>query len=240
MATGQTVAKNCAVMLRGRELSTDFNTVAVSRSAETPESTCFKSSTRTRMEGGIEDWAVTLGGLFNDETGAAEEQAHTLLAGSTILGVWPHGNATACNLGYEGECVEPDYSVEAPVEGIVTLSSTWSGSGDIYRTHILKISSACSTAGSASGSTRDYSGSGDVVGVLRCTAGSGASPTLDAIIQHSADDSAWSDLITFAQVTAGSVAEIKHGSSGSRYLRAKWTLAGTGEDFEFMVTAGRT
>lgn len=228
-------------MLRGRELSTDFNTVTISRSAETPDSTCFKSTTRTRMEGGVKDWTVGLGGLFNDETGAAEERAHTLLAGSTILGIWPHNYTTACNLGYEGESVEPDYSVEAPVEGIVTLSSTWSGSGDIYRTHILKTLSACSTAGSASGSTRDYSASGDVVGVLRCTAASGTSPTLDAIIQHSGDDSAWTDLIAFTQMTAGSGCELKSGSvSGSRYLRAKWTLAGTGEDFEFMVTAGRT
>lgn len=237
---GQIVAKNCGVLLRGRKLSTDLNSTTISRNAEAPEATCYEVGTRSRLEAGIKDWSVALAGFFDDQTGAAEERAHTLLAGSTILGVFPAGLTTACEVGFEGECVEPDYSVEAPVEGVVTLSSTWSGSGDLHRTHILKLHSACATAGSAAAASRDFSASAAAVfGVVRCTTASGTTPTLDVIIQESNNDSTWSDLLTFTQITAGSVAEIKSGTSASRYLRAKWTIAGTGADFEFMVTAGQ-
>jgi hypothetical protein len=237
---GQTVSRNAKVLLSGRDFSDDLNTVTVTRNAEAPENTTFKSSTRTRKAAGIKDWAVTFAGLFNDQTGAFEHQAHALLAGSTILGVFPQGVTTACEAGYEGEALEPEYGVESTVEGAVTANAAWSGSGDMHRLFVLKLSSACSTAGSAAGPSRDFTSTdASVTGVVRCTTASGTTPTLDLILQHSNDDSAWSTLITFTQITAGSVAEIKHATGGSRYMRYKWTLGGTNEDFEFMGTAGQ-
>jgi len=238
---GQIVAKDALTMLGGRNISGDLTTVTVSRMVETPESTTHGSNTRQRLPGGIKDWSVALTGLFNDNTGALEQQMDSLMGGSGIIGVFPHGPSSACCAGYEGVSLESEYSIESPVDGVVSLTATWSGSGDCDRTILLMPLSACSTNGSVASSSYDYGGSraGTLTGYLRCTAASGTEELLDVIIQHSADDSAWTNLITFTQVTAGSVVERKEVTSASQYVRAKITIAGSADsEFTLMASMG--
>lgn len=225
------------MILSGQEISTDLNTATVSRSVEVPDASTFQSQDRKRLPNGIFDWNITFAGLFNDNTGAVEERAHTLLGASSIIGVFPAKATTACTVGYEGVPIESDYNVDAPVDGVVAISATWTGSGDIARTYIVQGLAACSTTGSLGGNSRDFSASrANVTAVLRCTTASGTTPTLDVVLQHSGNDSVWSDVLAFTQVTAGSTAELRTATGASRYMRAHRAITGTGADFTYMVT----
>jgi hypothetical protein len=238
---GQITAKDAFVALGGQDISGDLNTATLTRNAETPDGTTFGSNTRQRLTGGIKDWGLTFSGLFNDNTGAVEQQMDALLGGSAIVGMFPHGSSSASCAGYEGVSVAPDYSVTSPVDGVVSVNATWSGSGDCDRTILLHVLSACSTTGSVASASYDASAStaNAVAGYLRITAASGTEPTLDVIIQDSADNSAWSDLITFSQAAAGSAAQRGTAASADRYRRAKITIGGSADvEFTLMTSVG--
>jgi len=230
------------VVLGGRNLSGDINTATLSRSAEAPEVTALGDNTRQRITGGLKDSAFSFAGFFNDNTGALEQQMDALLStGSGVFGLFPHGSTSPCCVGYEGVAIETEYSIESPVDGVVALSATWTGSGPCDRTILLHSLSACSTAGSVASSSYDYGGSraGTLAGYLRVLAGSGADPTLDVKIQHSNNEATWADLITFTQVVAGSVVQRLEVTSASQYVRANITIGGSaGVEFSLMTSMG--
>lgn len=80
------------------------------------------------------------------------------------------------------------------------------------------------------------------IGRLVYTNNSGATPTLDAKIQHSPDGVVWKDLLTFTQATTGSGSEDVHitpttlgGTVIFPQLRAVSTLGGTNPNYDIDV-----
>lgn len=70
---------------------------------------------------------------------------------------------------------------------------------------------------------------------LDVTAASGTLPTLDVIVETSPDGAAnWQTVATFAQKTAVS-SELNVFPGCDRFVRAKWTIGGTGPSFTFSV-----
>lgn len=57
-------------------------------------------------------------------------------------------------------------------------------------------------------------------------------------VQHSTDDSIWSDLATFTSVTAATKERVAFTGTVNRYVRAQWTVTGTGSA-TFAVAIGR-
>lgn len=78
----------------------------------------------------------------------------------------------------------------------------------------------------------------EAVVLLSIGAASGTTPTLDVKIQHSDDNSTWTDLTggAFAQKTAASFAEINI-KNFKRYIRAVHTVGGTTPSFTAAVLA---
>jgi|GEM_PF-1851030 len=238
---GQITGQNAAVLLGSKNVSGDGNSFSVSHTADTPETTAFGDNTRTRL-GGLKDWTMEVSGFFNDDSGHWEEELKDVLGGSSLLGVFP-GGATACKIGYEGTPQTADFSLDTPVDGVVSLGATFSGSGDLWRSYVTTActsgctASACPSAGINTGACAV-----SCQGFLRVTdMTSGSADTLDVKIQDSANDTTYADLITFTQVTTGSVSETK-AASGSReqYIRAQYNIS-TGcavtVSFSFIVSA---
>lgn len=70
---------------------------------------------------------------------------------------------------------------------------------------------------------------------LDVTAASGTAPTLDVIVETSPDGAAnWQTVATFAQKTAVS-SELNVFPGCDRFVRAKWTIAGTTPSFTFSL-----
>ena len=238
---GQRTGQDAAVLLGSKDVSGDGNSFSVSHSADTPETTAFGDNTRTRLPG-LKDWTVEVSGFFNDDSGHLEEELKDLLGGSTLMGVFP-GGATACQIGYEGTPLTSDFSLDTPVDGVVTLAATFSGSGDLWRSY---VTTACTSTCTAAVSYTDGVDTGataiECQGFLRVMdLASGSDDTLVVKIQDSPDDSAYGDLISFTSVTAGSVSETKS-ATGSReqYVRASYNITTAcleTAEFTFIVSA---
>lgn len=72
---------------------------------------------------------------------------------------------------------------------------------------------------------------------LRVPTVSGTSPTLDITVQHSTDNTTYTDLVTFAQVTAA--AELfRTVETVQRYIRAKGVISGTLPSFILTMEMG--
>lgn len=82
---------------------------------------------------------------------------------------------------------------------------------------------------------------GDVVFLLDSAAGTGTSPTLDVTIEDSADNSSFAAITgaAFTQVTGTASAQklVVNKDSARRYVRVKYTIAGTSPSFTFSVNA---
>ena len=139
-----------------------------------------------------------------------------------------------------------DYEIESG-DDATRVSGSAQSDGDVESGPLLHpLGAETATANGASvdltsaaqGSSTATRPSG-AVGHLHVTAASGTTPTLDVIIQHSTDNATWVDLITFTQVTAAGKERIEVTGTVNRYVRAIYTIGGTGPSFTFAVAFAR-
>lgn len=70
---------------------------------------------------------------------------------------------------------------------------------------------------------------------LDVTAASGTFPTLDVVVEDSADGNAWTTLSSFARNTAVGVETIRITNPFHKFIRVKYTIGGTSPSFDFSV-----
>lgn len=75
--------------------------------------------------------------------------------------------------------------------------------------------------------------------LVSSAAGTGTTPTLNIKVQHSEDNSSWSDVSggAFTQITTVASFQEKQIKNVGRYVRAVATIAGTTPSFNFCVIA---
>lgn len=105
-------------------------------------------------------------------------------------------------------------------------------SAQLKAVNVLKLAAAATITENTNGSAVDLRPyDGDVKLVLNASATGGADETLDVKIQHSSDNSSWSDAgVAFAQVTnAAASFQVLNVTAEQfkRYIRAVDTVAGT-------------
>lgn len=72
---------------------------------------------------------------------------------------------------------------------------------------------------------------------LDVTAASGTSPTLDVVIEDSADEVTWNTLATFAQKTAVGKESIRISTPFHKFVRVKYTVGGVTPSFDVSLGA---
>jgi len=121
-ATGQNafitlVDSGCTV----RPLRGDSNSISLSWTADTPESTTYGATTRTRLAG-LKDWTLEFSGFFNDNaTIGVDTVLASVLGAQTEMTFGPAGS-TGGYRKYSGSGIVSDYSVDTPVDGMVAVS----------------------------------------------------------------------------------------------------------------------
>ena len=139
MSSGQMIAKDAFISIEdvgatARTVSGDTNTSSLNRTAETPETTAYGDSTRTRSGSGLLDWTLTAACFFNDTADTGVETVCAAMLGLQTVVVWGPAGSTSTYVKYSGSAILQDYSVESPVEGVTTLSLTLvSSAGSITR-----------------------------------------------------------------------------------------------------------
>tara|TARA_R110000764_G_scaffold100369_1_gene185344 strand:- start:197 stop:532 length:336 start_codon:yes stop_codon:yes gene_type:complete len=88
------------------------------------------------------------------------------------------------------------------------------------------ITTGASLGATTTGNKIDVGSFRDIDMYMSCTAVSGTSPTLDAVVYSSADGTVWIAHTTFTQITAAST-ELKYLNKFGRYIRVVATIGGS-------------
>jgi hypothetical protein len=217
--------------LGGRDASGDISAISPKFNAATHEATTFASAGWSESDPGLLSWSADIAAFHDPAVGGIVEQIDALLGGSGVLSVYD-GAADAIGdsgiLFSSGILESRDQPVN--VADLVKLNGAIKGNGRVgLFGKLLHPKGDETVTGNESSLDNTVSSANGGRANLHVTAITG-SWTIK--VQHSSDNAAWDDLITFTQVTAagGVTAETKEVTGTvNRYLRVTSTedVAGT-------------
>lgn len=140
---------------------------------------------------------------------------------------------------------ETTYETDSPGDDVTGFTfEVWPTSGETPRARVLQpVAGSLAISTNSNGSSLDDLGAAGtttrgLAAALQVINKGGGAGTLTVKVQHSPDQSAWTDLVTFGGKTTKNVAEYQEVTGTvQRYLRALWTL--TGGTWDISVVAGR-
>jgi hypothetical protein len=220
-SSGQVHGKKTRVLLNEFAPSTQIETTTVARSMPAVTTDGYGVDNEENDLKGHIDGSITFSGGYRGAAGEIDTILRTIRASETrgVISIAPSGFAVG-NLVDMGALAITEKGVQSPLQGKAMTSVTAPCDGEVDLGVSLHDTTAETTTfdGTAVDETAATANGG--VGHLHCTAFTGTTGTWK--IQHSPDNSAWSDLIAFAAVTAvGSQRiELAEGTAVERYVRA--------------------
>lgn len=192
---------------------------------------------------GLDNGSASLEGVF-DNTVTAGSQDQTLdaalgAATASVVTLAPEGFALGKRV-ISLEARESTYAISAPVADAVTFGGSWQSDGQVDVGVALHDLTAETATGNSSSVDNTASSSGGASAALHVTANTRDGSTTIKV-QHSVDNSAWVDLITFTAVGAATTTSQRSTVTGTvnRYLRETHTLAGAAGSITYAVAASR-
>jgi len=227
--------KEARVYVNGYDLSGYLTGIKGSNEADTAEVSTFGDSAKERISG-LRDASITGEGVFDGAT-SAEDQVFAAALGvnNGIFTVMPQGD-TLGNRAYGLSAEETSYESDADLGDAVKFSFEAQGNVGNESGVVLRALAAATASGTATGVDGAGTTTQKVYGYLQVTAIAGG--TLTVKVQDSADDSTYTDLLTFSAVSSAHASE-RMAAAGTtrRYTRTIWTLNGGSATFN--VVAGR-
>jgi len=221
--------RNTKVLVGNYDLSSYFNEASASQSVETGETTTYGRDAKTYVVG-LADGTISMSGMFDGDANAVDAVLSSYLGDSAgaVITVAPEGLTVGRRLK-SASTLSTSYEISSPVSDVVSVSAEAQVTGGIGAGVSLRDLTAATTTGTGTAVDNTASSANGGAGVLHVTANShNAGATFK--VQHSADNSTWADLITFTAVSTTTLASERVAVTGTvnRYIRASWTLAGTG------------
>ncbi len=228
------------VYANGYDLSGFLKQFSVSAKADAHEASTFGDTAKDYIAG-LKDATLSAEGVYDGATGAIDAILEAALGDdSSIWTYFPQGESAVGDDGYGFDAVTTGYEVSTPVNDVAVISTEAQGKTGAERVDSLHPLGAETVTGNGTSLDNTASSTNGGAAYLQVTAASGTTPSLTVKIQHSTDNSTWVDLITFTAVTAANQAERKAVTGNvNRYIRATWTISGTGPNFTFSVAFGR-
>lgn len=195
--------------------------------------------TGARFVPGLIDGSVTLNGLFNSAAGDLYEEISQIIGtdNSALVTVFPEG-FTIGKPAFIAVTDLSEWEIPATVTDPVALTITGQPDDGVdwgVSLHALGAETADNTATSVDNAA---SSAGGGVATLHVTAYSGLT-NVAFKVQHSTDNSSWSDLIAFTSVTAVTSERKTVTGTVNRYVRAFWDVTGSGSATFQMAFARR-
>jgi hypothetical protein len=233
-----THGKSTTVYSNGYDLTSYLNSVEITRSVDTAETSTFSLASKTFITGEV-DSQLNFEGLYDDAASASDEILAAALTISTIWTWYPGKLSTANNSGYGFVGIQTGYNPSQTITDAVKIVGSCQGSDDIASRelgaslHVMSQETATGTgtiiddnAGSSANGASAYLQATDVTG------------TAELIIEHSSNATFSADvstLLSFTNISADHTSErIEVTGTVKRYIRASWTLDG-GETLTFNV-----
>lgn len=221
--------KNTKVLIGNYDLSQFLNEASVNQSVETGETTTYGKDAKTYIVG-LSDGTISMGGMFDGQAGATDAVLSSYLGDSAgaVITIAPEGLAHGARVK-SAHTLGTSYEISSPVADVVSVSAEAQVSGGVSPAVSLRDLTSATATGNGTALDNSASSANGGVATLHVTANAhDAGSTFK--VQHSADNSTWADLATFTVVSTTALANERIAVTGTvnRYLRATWTLAGTG------------
>lgn len=242
--------KGTNVLLDEFDLTTYFNSVDVSTSIETAETTSFGATSKSYITG-LRDGTLSLSGMWAADTDGSDEELSAILGAATTPIVTVAYNAgTIGGRATLAKAHETSYSISSPVADVVTVTADFNASTDGTANLTLSIANGVQLS---TGSAIAFGSLGDLSsvdgGASSANGGMGnlhvTANTLDADctikIQDSADDATFADLITFSTVSSATATTEQKAVTGTvaQYLRATASSAASSGSITFHIAFAR-
>lgn len=220
--------KNVNVFINEYDFSTYFNDVSATSTVETSEVSAFGSSAKEYIVG-LLDGTVSLSGMF-DGTATGTDVVFSAVLGSTtkqnvIVAPSGHSNgATAIVL----EADDTSYEVSGAVADVVQTSAEFQSSDGVEHGKILSSGAAISATGNGTSVDNTAASTNGGVGFVSVPTNT-RNGNITVKVQQSADNSTFTDLITFTVVTSTqkTFQRVEVTGTVARYLRVNYTVAGS-------------
>lgn len=225
------------LLINGFDLTAYFKNSNAAGTADTYDTTTYGKRSKVYIPG-LVDATMTAEGLFDIAVAGPDTILAAALAAATspIWTRFPFGDTR----GYRGtgiQGVENRYEITAPHDGVVAVTAAVQsavGPEGIISLHAL----AADASGTTNGTSLDNAAATTNGGVAYLQVTAEAATTATIKVQHSADNSAWVDLVTFVAVTAANnYQRIAVTGTVNRYLR--YTVTATAGTITHQTAFGR-
>lgn len=221
--------KSVKVFVDEFDFSSYFNDVSASTTVETAETSTFGSDAKEYITG-LVDGTVSLSGMFEGtaDTGT-DDYFSSVLGGATkqkvIVATEGHAN------GGRAVMLESDntsYEVSGAIADVVQASAEFQSSEGVEHGVILSSGAAVTATGNGTSVDNGAATTNGGVGYLSVPTNT-RNGNVTVKIQASADNSTFTDLITFTVVssTAKTSQRVEVTGTVARYLRVNYTVAGS-------------
>lgn len=233
------------VLLNSGDFTGYLNDVSSSGEIDATETTVFGNSNK-QFIAGLAEGKISLGGLFDGGSGAADSLAATMRANAIS-----NGTDVICTYGMEGltdgkrchfaEGVLTSYEVSSAVGDVNEAKYEITADGGVDSGLVLEGQQSVATGTTTNGTGYDHgaSTSGGLVAVLHVTANANANSTTFKV-QHSVDNTTYTDLATFTVVTTAALSfqRVLVAGTVNRWLRATAVTTGAG-NITYTIAAAR-
>jgi hypothetical protein len=221
--------KNTRVYIDAYDFSTYFNDASASTSVDTAETSAFGTDAKTYITGHT-DGTISLAGMFEGTASTGTDQYFASILGSTTkqkVIVASEGHI----LGGRIVAIEADtttYEVSSPIGDVVQASAEFQADEGVGHGVLLSNGSAITATGNGTSVDEGAATTNGGVGYLSVPANT-RNGNITVKIQASADNSTFTDLITFTVVTGATTTSQRVEVTGTvaRYLRVNYTVAGS-------------
>jgi hypothetical protein len=224
------VGKDTQLFADQYDLTSYLQGVDPTLEVEMRDSTVFGDAGR-KSTPGLTSGGIGFDALYDRTAGSAFDFIRTALQSALqqIVTSFPEG----ATLGYPADlCYANTANFSAPVKvgDLLMVTGYFKSAEDGVDVGIALHAKSAET-GTFTGSSVDNGAatSNGGVGVIHVPAIAGAAPSVVVKIQHSSNNSTWTDLITFAAATAATKerVEVAAGTTVNRYTRTIGTFGGT-------------
>lgn len=200
------------------------------------------SDTWKRNLPGLRTFGVSLGGIYDSSAGAIDPTAWAMFGENTQRPfAWlPDGDVLARKC-YVGVSNKSSLQITA-ANDVIKMPTAAVGSGLTYRGEILHTLSQESTTSQGAAQDGGAASNYGAVAYLICTEYTDLTD-ITVLLEHSDDDISYSTLVSFTALTdVGSESKTVAAGAGSvkRYVRAAWTVTGTGTATFFVAWYRKT
>ena len=241
-------AQNCRITVGDRQWAGDVSDVSSNSTVSTYDVTCLSNSSRALIAGlGSGDMTLT-GFVDSANAGTANSQWQDIrLLRQTSAGVPAmigFDGFTAADPLWVTNVWETNWTTTAAVAGADTFTLTLATTGALdYGKSLFDLAAAQTATANGTAVDNAASSSSGATVVLSVVTVSGTSPTLDVVVQHSADNITYTALTggTFTQATGTTSQSLTIASAVTinRYTRVAVTIGGSTPSFTFAVGLAR-